>query len=114
MAWPTTVLAGSEGRFDVVAETSQPVPERQLVVAEQADSATTIDAARVERLAAAAESDDAADSVALVTTGSFSVEARSAAAASDVKLISGDHLVGLLDADDVAGLDAVGRSHAAD
>jgi tetratricopeptide (TPR) repeat protein len=114
MGWTTTVRTDREGRVDVVAEKTDPVPETQLVVAKQAARTVEFDADHVRNLAETGTADYDADVVALVTTGSFTVDARTAAAETSVKLVSGDRLVDLLDAESVADLDLQGRRHAAD
>lgn len=114
MGWTTTVRTDREGRVDVVAEKSHPVPETQFVVAKQATAASEFDADHVRDLAEAGTADYDADVIALVTTGSFTVEARAAAAETNVKLVSGSRLADILDAESVADIDLRDRRHAAD
>jgi restriction endonuclease Mrr len=94
LGYETTLLEDEEDDIDVIATQEHPVPEKQLLVTEQAADQVTRET--VLQWATVRDADRNADVVAFVTTGDVTQGARDVAAGHNVKLIDGERLCDIL------------------
>jgi cellobiose-specific phosphotransferase system component IIA len=112
MDWQTS--HGHEGPVDVLATRSDPIPERQLVLTVHCDGDDTCGADAIEAAVDVRDSDRDVDVVTVVTNGTCSDEARTMADEHNVKLVEGDQLTDLLDAEDLGDVTGTNQQPAAE
>lgn len=105
MGWETEVSAASadEG-VDVVARKNTPYEQTTLIQAKRYGPNTTVGSPDIQQYASLDDQYDGVDTVMVVTTNTFTTQARELAARLDVKLVDGDALAGLIDEYEAADL----------
>jgi hypothetical protein len=105
MGWETEVSAASadEG-VDVVARKNTPYEQTTLIQAKRYGPNTTVGSPDIQQYASLDDQYDGVDTVVVVTTNTFTTQARELAARLDVKLVDGDALAGLVDEYEAADL----------
>lgn len=89
--WETTVTTGSSDRgIDVIAEKSSPFSQKQLIQAKRYSASNKIGSPDVQQYSSLRDQEDDTDAVVIVTTSSFSRQAKEIANDLNVKLIDGD------------------------
>lgn len=92
--WNTTVTSGSGDRgIDVIAEKNDPFHQKHLIQAKRYDPDNRIGSPDVQQYSSLRQQEDNVDAVVIVTTSSFTRQAKQTAADLNVKLISGTDLV---------------------
>lgn len=108
--WTTNVTneSGDMG-IDVVAEKNDPIPQKQLIQAKRYQNGNTIGSSKIQQYSSLRQQEPGVDSVAVVTTSSFTNQGQEIADQLNVKLVDIDLLCEIVD-----GLDAydVVRWHA--
>lgn len=95
--WSTSVTPGSGDRgIDVIARKSHPFDQKQLLQAKRHSAGNKVGSPDVERYNGLRHREDGVDSVIIVTTSSFTAEAQRTAKDLNVKLLSGEDLVGII------------------
>lgn len=95
LGWETWVVGepGDRG-IDVIATDGE---NKQLIQAKRYGPNTTVGSPEVQQYASLRLQEDGVDTVTIVTTGSFSRQARELAPELDVILVNGENLLGILD-----------------
>jgi hypothetical protein len=105
MGWETEVSAASadEG-VDVVARKNTPYEQTTLIQAKRYGPNTTVGSPDIQQYASLDDQYDGVDTVVVVTTNTFTTQARELADRLDVKLVDGDALAGLINEYEAADL----------
>lgn len=91
--WKTTVTTGSNDRgIDVIAEKATPFSQKHLIQAKRYSADNTIGSPDIQQYSSLRHQEDDVDAVVVVTTSSFSSQARQTANDLNVKLIDGEKL----------------------
>lgn len=91
--WETTVTTGSSDRgIDVIARKSSPFSQKYLIQAKRYSADNKIGSPDIQQYSSLRQQEADVDAVVVVTTSSFSSQARQMAKDLNVKLISGDDL----------------------
>lgn len=95
LGWQTRVVGkpGDRG-IDVIAVDGD---EKQLIQAKRYSSTTTVGSPEVQQYASLRIQEDNVDQVAIVTTGTFSSQARDLAPELKILLVNGEHLIEMID-----------------
>lgn len=96
--WTTNVTneSGDMG-IDVVAEKNDPIPQKQLIQAKRYQNGNTIGSSKIQQYSSLRQQEPGADSVAVVTTSSFTTQAQEIADQLNVKLVDIDLLCEIVD-----------------
>lgn len=103
--WTTEVKdKGADGGIDVIETRNDVVDQRMLIQAKRYTSENKVDAPKIREYAGVRNREVNADSMAIVTTGEFTRNAREEAGEMNIKLIDGDELLALLEEADAMHL----------
>lgn len=96
--WTTNVTneSGDMG-IDVVAEKNDPIPQKQLIQAKRYQNGNTIGSSKIQQYSSLRQQEPGVDSVAVVTTSSFTNQAEEIADRLNVKLVDIDLLCEIVD-----------------
>ncbi|MDS0300903.1 restriction endonuclease [Halogeometricum sp. S1BR25-6] len=95
--WDTQVTQGSNDRgIDVVAEKSSPFPQKHLIQAKRYAKDNRIGSPAIQQYNSLRQQESGVDAVVIVTTSSFSRQARQTAHDLNVKTINGDDLYSII------------------
>jgi hypothetical protein len=95
--WETTVTTKSNDRgIDVIAEKSSPFSQKHLVQAKKYSAGNKIGGPAIQQYSSLRYQENDVDAVVIVTTSSFTSQARQRADELNVKLIDGDDLCDLI------------------
>jgi ribosomal protein S27AE len=101
--WETSVTTGSSDRgIDVIAEKSSPFTQKQLIQAKRYSVGNKIGSPSIQQYSSLRHQEGDVDAVVVVTTSSFSSQAKRTAEDLNVKLIDGTTLAGM-----IIGLDSM-------
>jgi hypothetical protein len=96
--WKTKVTsASSDNGIDIVAEREAPFHEKQLIQAKKYDPENKVGGPEVQQYSSLRHQRAGVDAVIIVTTSSFSSQARDLAADLNVKLVDGNQLCDLIE-----------------
>ena len=95
--WKTTVTSGQADRgIDVIAEKSTPFHQKHLIQAKRYSKGNKIGSPDVQQYSSLQQQESNVDSVIIVTTSSFSPQAKEIAKKLNVKLVDGAELSGII------------------
>lgn len=98
MGWECEVSQASvDAGIDVVATKSNPYERKELIQAKRYGPNTTVGGPKIREYASLKQQEPGVDSVAVVTTNSFTKQAKEMAEKLNVKLVNGDDLVSMVD-----------------
>lgn len=96
--WETTVTSGSQDRgIDVIARQKSPIEQALLIQAKAYREENKIGSEDVRKYATLYQQESKADSIAIVTTGSFTSQSRKLADDLDVRLVDRQSLISFLE-----------------
>jgi hypothetical protein len=96
--WTTSVSQASvDAGVDVTATKESPYPQKQLIQAKRYSAGNTVGGPAIQQYNSLRQQQENVDSVAVVTTSSFTSHARNRAQELNVKLIDGEGLVAMLE-----------------
>lgn len=91
--WQTKVTQGSNDRgIDVIASKTTPFPQKQIIQAKRYSKGNNIGSPEVQQYSSLRQQEDEVDAVIIVTTSTFSPQARELARDLNVKLLDRDGL----------------------
>lgn len=95
--WNTSVTRGSNDRgVDVIAKKTRPFDQKQLIQAKRYSVDNKIGSPEIQQYSSLRHQEDGVDTVAIVTSSSFTTEAQRTAKDLNVRLLSGEGLVDVL------------------
>ena len=98
MGWDCEVSqASADAGIDVVATKSNPYDRKELIQAKRYGPNTTVGGPKIREYASLKQQESNVDSVAVVTTNSFTRQAKEVAEKMNVKLVNGDDLASMVD-----------------
>lgn len=95
--WETEVTSGSNDRgIDVIAEKHKPINQKHLIQVKRWESGNKVGGPEIQQYSSLLRRGSGIDAVVVVTTSSFSRQAKELAEELNVKLVDGSDLYGLL------------------
>lgn len=105
MGWDCEVSTGSNDKgIDVRARKTRPYDQKVLIQAKRYSDGNKVGSPEVQQYYSLKDQEENVDKVLIITTSSFSRNAKQLADSLNVKLIDGDDLVDLVDQEDANGL----------
>lgn len=95
--WETTVTTGASDRgIDVIAEKTTPFSQKHLIQAKRYSEGNKVGSPEVQQYSSLRQQESEVDTVIIVTTSSFTSQARQTAHDLNVKLVDGNSLISLI------------------
>lgn len=105
MGWDCEVSTGSNDKgIDVRARKTRPYDQKVLIQAKRYSDGNKVGSPEVQQYYSLKDQEDNVDKVLIITTSSFSRNAKQLADSLNVKLINGDDLIDLVDQEDANGI----------